>query len=46
METRFSLKKKSICNKWNNCTSICLMLLRYFTFLCIVDTIFKHYVAW
>jgi hypothetical protein len=39
----FSLKR-SIFNKCNNCTFICLMLLRYFTFICLVDLILIHYV--
>jgi hypothetical protein len=42
--TCFSLKK-SFFNKRNNCTFICLMLLCYFTFHCLVDLIL-NYVLW
>jgi hypothetical protein len=41
----FSLRT-SIFNKRNNCTFICFMLLRYVTFLCLVDLILIHYVLW
>jgi hypothetical protein len=37
--------KRSFFNKINNCTFICLMLLRYFTFHCLVDLIL-NYVLW
>jgi hypothetical protein len=40
----FSLKR-SIFNKRNNCTFICLMLLCCFTFHCLVDLIL-NYVLW
>jgi hypothetical protein len=40
----FSLKR-SIFNKINNFTFICLMLLCYFTFHCLVDLIL-NYVLW
>jgi hypothetical protein len=38
--------KRSIFNKRNNCTFICLMLLRYFTFHCLVDLILNYVLRW
>jgi hypothetical protein len=34
--------KRSIFNKRNNCTFMCLMLLCYFTFHCLVDLILNY----
>jgi hypothetical protein len=41
----FSLKRSFFFYKRNDCTSICLMLLRNFTFHCLVDLIL-NYVPW
>ena len=41
----FSVKISNF-NKWNKRAVVCLALICYFTFLCLVNQIFIHYVLW